>query len=362
MDKIIIKCPDWKSDHTKHPIRCFIATNLFLIISSVAQALELKPFPGQQTNFLNSSGQNLSEQRIAKRKISHQIEQKTTSIIAQQPDRNNLAPISTDNKYLAPDLRKLDRSAHPHRFYIGPDIFYRSYNEIIAPNPGQSFEFGTLYGAQATYNYVKGNSIYAGADFRYGGGTTTYDGSDQAGNPSASTTSNQLLNIEGRLGYTFSSDRQERLLTSPFIGLGYHQWNRDIASTPGSIGLVEDYSWGYVGPGLRLDYQASPQLDIGLDAKLMLMFNGKIDAKIKNAAATSGSGELGNALQYAIELPITYHLSQDANSNVDLKLTPYYRSQNIDRGPRFGIGTGSAQEPASNTSVYGITLGTQFNF
>jgi hypothetical protein len=33
----------------------------------------------------------------------------------------------------------------------------------------------------------------------------------------------------------------------------------------------------------------------------------------------SGSGKLGNALQYEVELPITYHLSQNADSNIDLK-------------------------------------------
>jgi hypothetical protein len=177
--------------------------------------------------------------------------------------------------------------------------------------------------------------------------------------PVTSTTNNQFLNAEGRLGYTFSLDKQERFLISPFVGVGYHKWNRDNSSTASAIGFIEDYSWGYVGPGVQAKYQVSPQFDVGLNAKLMMMVDGKIEATIKDASNSKGNGSLGNALQYEVELPMTYHLVQDRSSNnINLKLTPYYRSQNIARGPFFSLG----REPASKTSVYGVTLGAQFDF
>jgi hypothetical protein len=127
---------------------------------------------------------------------------------------------------------------------------------------------------------------------------------------------------------------------------------------------LENYSWGYIGPGIQAKYQISPQLDIGLNAKLMMMVGGKIDFISKDAATgqvtSTDNAELGNALQYEVELPITYHLSKDANSSLDLKLTPYYRSQDIARGSLSN--NGNVLEPASNTSVYGATFGAQFNF
>jgi hypothetical protein len=365
---------NWKFARTTYPVSCLISTGLLLTMSIGSQAYEPKPSDRQQPHISLFSTQPLFLHSIINGKASRQKEKKRTLTIAQQlPKRNGSLPID-GNKSLAQKLEEFPNSAqaHPHQFYIGPDLFYRDYKEEEIRPGFKSNEFGTLYGVQATYDYVKGNSIYGGGSFRYGGGKTAYEGGIQINgtqNDLKSTTDNKFLNAEGRLGYTFSLDRQDRLLVSPFVGVGYHQWNRDVASSLSSngtrfAGVIEDYSWGYLGPGVQAKYQVSPQFDIGLDAKLMMMVDGKIEATIKNPATgqvtSTDGGKLGNALQYEVELPITYHLTQDNNSNIDLKLAPYYRSQDIARGPLFRSGT--AREPASKTSVYGVTLGAQFNF
>jgi hypothetical protein len=351
-------------DRTKYSTSYLMAAGVFFTISSGAQASELKQSSSKQTKPSIFDTHSLLTQSVSDKKTSKKKEQKKNLTIAQQIPKENLKTPTND--------KRSTKSKNPHRLYIGPDLFYRDYNEIVSP--AKSHEFGTLYGVQATYDYVKGNSIYVGASLRYGNGTTTYDGSTRSNSapiPVAAKTNNQFLNAEGRLGYTFSLDKRNRLLISPFVGVGYHQWNRDVLSGLTSDGKptgssFENYSWGYVGPGIQAKYQVSPQFDIGINAKLMMMLGGKIDATDKTSTGQvtgSGSGELGNALQYEVELPITYHLSHNADSNINLKLTPYYRSQNIAEGSRFKLSNGNnVNEPASNTSVYGVDFGAEFAF
>jgi Outer membrane protein beta-barrel domain len=324
-------------------------------------------------NYSWTSVDSLSSQSLQSREI------KTPITIAQQPPiepspTENIPQTSSQNSDTNSQKNTDDknRSTLPSRFYIGPDFFHRNYSEEEIRPGFKSNEFGTLYGLQASYDYVKGNSIYFGFGYRYGGGKTTYDGSlqDENATPAKSKTENSFLNLEGRLGYTFQpGGRKGRLLLSPFVGLGYHNWDRNISgdlTTPqGQIqinDLSENYSWGYAGPGFHAEYKVSKRFDIGLNAKLMFMFGNSfnVENKFQGQLVTQDSGNLGNALQYEVELPLTFHLVDKPRTGVDLKVTPYYRSQDIARGPLLNGGTGN--EPASTTSVYGVTAGVQFRF
>jgi hypothetical protein len=286
-------------------------------------------------------------------------------------EKKDAAPSSSSPTSSNSDSSSLD---FPVRLYIGPDFFHRNYSEEQIRPGFKSNEFGTLFGLQTSLDYVKGNAVYFGMGFRYGGGQTTYDGGTQAGDPFKSKTDNQFFNLEGRLGYTFQTGRpKHRFLISPFVALGYHKWNRNISggiatTSDGSTSIsdtTENYSWGYVGPGFHTEYKISPKFTIGLNAKLMFMLGGDIDLEISRGGIVTnqGEGSLGNKLQYEIELPLTYTLVQNSKNAIDLKLTPYYRSQDIARGPEFALSSGSgATEPASSTSVYGATFGVQFRF
>jgi hypothetical protein len=97
----------------------------------------------------------------------------------------------------------------------------------------------------------------------------------------------------------------------------------------------------------------------------MFMLGGNIDLEVQNGGLVidQGSGKLGNDLQYEIELPLTYNLVENSKNGIDLKFTPYYRSQDIARGQPFALSNGGgAVEPASTTSVYGATVGVQLRF
>jgi hypothetical protein len=353
--------------NSKYLVSYLFSAGLLAAMSNGSQAQELKPSSQQTAGSTVFTSEALFGKNIIKKQAVKYHQQQPNLKIAQKLPQSHAKVPATSQDLI--QSQKSTTSVSPHQFYIGPDLFYRTYNESVPERPSfKSYEFGTLYGIQANYNYLKKDSIYAGVSFRYASGATTYDGSTQDGTPLSATTDNQFLNAEGRLGYTFSLDKQDRLMVSPFLGIGYHQWDRDNAPTFSSNGSpvpgnLEIYSWGYIGSGVQAKYQISPQLDVGLNAKLMMMVGGNIisiDRDANNQVTNVDGGGLGNTLQYEVELPITYHLAKDASSNIDLKLIPYYRSQNIARGPLFK--SGNALEPASNTSVYGVTLGAQLNF
>jgi hypothetical protein len=268
----------------------------------------------------------------------------------------------------------------PHRVFIGPEIFYRNYNEEKITPDFKSFESGFLYGVKLQYDYVKRSSVYVGADFRYDRGQTDYSGGlqDIAGNNLGAIngkTDNEFFNFEGRLGYTFKADKIGRFLLTPYVGYGYQQWNRNLLGgdfeVPG-LGLVsladatEDYSWNYLAGGLRAEYRPSRRFTVGMNFKLMGMLNGTVDTQ--SGGQPTGTLDLGERLQAEVEFPLTYHLVDKPKSSIDVRFTPFYRSQNIGRGA-FRITSVDAQgnafgalEPASTADVYGATFGVVFGF
>lgn len=411
---------DWKLSLVQSTMRCTFAAALMIAASSGLRAQTLKPSAENQAGAVRipglgqlseaaslqpsvTSAQRLEQQETPSGRTQVSALNKTryswtkletisaqalfqgnqnSLMVAVQPSplageitlkgetpASNQVAQNTAETTAAPEL--------PSRFYLGPDLFYRDYSEEEITPGFKSDEFGTLFGLQASYDYVKRNSVYVGVGFRYGGGETKYDGGLQDGTgtiiPATSTTDNQFFNVEGRLGYTFAPDRKRRFLISPFVALGYHQWDREISGNVTIPGFgqfqvadtSEVYSWGYVGPGFHAEYKVSRKFDIGLNAKLMVMLGGriKVEDSFQGVVFDEGSGDLGNTLQYEVELPITYHLVENPRSAIDLKLTPYFRSQDISRGQVFELSSGSfAVEPASTTVVFGATLGVQFRF
>jgi hypothetical protein len=247
----------------------------------------------------------------------------------------------------------------PNRFTLSADFFHRFYREEEIVPGFKSDEFGNLIGGQADYDYIKGDSLYFGASLRYAGGQTTYDGGlqDGAGNltPLVSTTDNRFLNINARLGYTFKVGVEDKFLLTPFVGVGYNKWERDLLAVDTPLGFLPteftDYSWTTVDFGLKSEYKLSPNFDIGLNLKVLFPGDGRVSTVPR---------ALGNKAQYEIELPLTYHLTESSVDAFDIRLAPYYRSQDIGRSG--GVINLDPVEPNSTTAVYGATIGVVYRF
>jgi hypothetical protein len=309
-----------------------------------------------------------SDEEVSNKSLSFQsslpVGRSSPTLLAQ--NASDAAPLSS-----APDSSDYLQNQKPNRFFIGPEIFYRNYSEGGFGDPNlKSFEHGFLYGVKVQYDFVKRNSVYIGADFRYDRGQTTYDGSTQDGIPiNNATTDNEFINFEGRLGYTFKADKVGRFLLTPYVGYGYQQWNRNLngdGEIPGvgpiqTTAFSEDYSWNYLAGGLRAEYRPSRRFTVGMNFKLMGMINGNLDLKIAGANATL---DLGEHIQAEVEFPITYHIVDKPKSGIDIRFTPFYRSQNIGPGnPLILDANGNGiREPQSTTDVYGATFGVVFSF
>lgn len=336
---------------------------------SDVHAQEIKTPSDMKTNSLENTSQVTTKDKLisGKQKAS-QLFQVSQAPSSPPENEGNKPQNATPEKKEAAKVE----TEKPNRFALSADFFHRFYREEEIIPGFKSDEFGSLIGGQADYDYVKGNSVYFGASLRYAGGNTTYDGGIQTPllegglllTPAKSTTSNRFLNINARVGYTFKVGLEDRLLLTPFIGIGYNRWERDVLSIVSPLDgntiptFFSNYSWTTIDLGLKSEYKLSPKFDIGLNLKVLLPGNGQV---------STIRSPLGNRTQYEVELPLTYHLTESSIDAFDIKLTPYYRSQDIGRSGVDIINLGNgflqiAQEPNSTTAVYGATLGVVYKF
>lgn len=244
---------------------------------------------------------------------------------------------------------------------VGPDVYYRDYDEKGLPHPAKSHEYGGLYGINLGYDYVKACCFYFGSDLNVSGGTTVYDGSlmdldTHAITPYRSRTNNLFFDAEARAGYTFEIN--SRTILSIFFGLGYHFWHRGaVPNNP--YGYDEDYQWPYSSFGIRAEYRLTEQILLGLNLKSMWMFLGTMVA----STHPDETFYLGSKNQYEVEFPVTYRLACPEWYLDSIKITPYYRNRPIGRSdpiwttiPELDNKVVSFVEPESATHVAGVRL------
>lgn len=250
-----------------------------------------------------------------------------------------------------------------HSIYIGPDIYYRDYKEIVT-SPAKSNEYGCLYGFQIGYDYIKSSHYYFGTDLRYSTGTTVYDGSLQNYisnqiTPYKSTTLNDFLNFEVRCGKTY---QLKRCIIIPYFGLGYFSWFRGCSPND-PYGYDEYYSWRYTALGLRSIYKINYKWSFGLNIKFMLMTH----ATMISSDLEKITFQLGNKLQTELEVPLNYTFNKSFIFFDQISWVPYYRSQNIGESNVQSVRLSNNRllnfvEPSSSTNIVGIRLEFRKNF
>ena len=250
---------------------------------------------------------------------------------------------------------------HPHRVYLGPDVFYRNYEEKLKL-PLKSHDHGVFYGFQLGYDYKKNNTVYGAFDFAYAWGNVVYNGSltnlvTSKVRFTKDRSINRILNTEIRLGFNAVPKTLTQLNLIPYLGFGYLRWHRDI-------GYKEIYSWEFLSGGLLTTYDINEYYNLGLNIKAMRMINGKIKIHIENFALELN---LGNLWQFGVELPMTIALNFD--KTWDLRFVPYYYQKNIGKSNSRTIKLIdiedkfiSMDEPSSHTYIIGSRLELGYSF
>ncbi len=216
---------------------------------------------------------------------------------------------------------------NPHRVYIGPDLFYMRDHNHKAQTKVKSHGF--LGGVKAGYDYFKPKAIYAGIDGLYALGKErgyiehyNFNPYYSLGNYSWEYKARtRFAHAEARLGYNFRAG--SRFLMTPFLGLGGYysrstsSWTIEEMYFRNSTRLTS--SWGYYALGMRTVFDICPSIDLGLILKGMRSFSGRIKFESPILYRT---GSLKNSWGYEIDLPLTWHLGD--TKQWDLQLEPYY--------------------------------------
>lgn len=196
-------------------------------------------------------------------------------------------------------------------------------------------------------------------------GTVTYDGQTNLGNPVRTDTEATLLDGQVRLGRHFGLGGGQ---ITPYLGIAYHYWNRDILATQtagGSYvsGLHEIYRWTSLDLGMRaVTATRVPGLRLGLEVRGF-----QIKRPVMELMAANGFDRttlaLGEKSGWHLGLPIDYTLSAATTMRVEVYAEAWRfgrsATQDLTAG---GIVVGSVYEPRSETRVYGLVIGLSRQF
>jgi hypothetical protein len=224
---------------------------------------------------------------------------------------------------------------------------------------GLDGEDGWVPGFSVTASSMKDlfgqHNLYAFGQITFTRGTTSYWA---AGGPvTQSTDGAALFDADFRLGKGF--DTGPGMMTTPYLGAGWHAWDRDLSNAEGPYGYHEKYSNGYVGAGVLMQVAAASRLVISGDALVGATIgadiagtpNGGADIIPFNAGLGSSMiVKAGVAADYAITDRI--HM----NAGVDWTHFSYGQSAPFCIGPILGS-CPNAYEPDSTSSYLTARVG-----
>ena len=189
--------------------------------------------------------------------------------------------------------------------------------------------------------------------------TIQYDGQTQGGTPLQTKSDAIIIDTYFRFGSYFDIARNH----SPYIGLGFRYWLRnihpgyDINGNP-VAGLQEQYYWGYLLVGYEGHFLVSDDVEMGFDIRSTLMLNGKMDVNFlgyNNYDDTQVN--LGNEFGVRFAIPIKIKIRKHS-----LIVAPYYEIIDIGKSNTVRLTSGGAAtttviyEPRSETRNIGINI------
>ena len=208
------------------------------------------------------------------------------------------------------NAQEVVKQENPHNVYFGPVGFWQNFEVDANTMDDEDVEVegkvksnGYFGGAKIGYEHLKKDSIYFGVDGTFAAG--------RAKDELVSTTEKEHRtalwgNAESRLGYNFGGDS---FRISPFVGIG---WDYYRPTTKVSL----SFDWFYGTAGFKSTKAITDIFDLGLNAKAMYNFRPSV-----NADKISVHGK-GQSWGYELGLPLTWHVDQA--KNWDVQLEPYF--------------------------------------
>ncbi len=198
-------------------------------------------------------------------------------------------------------------SLHAHDFglnrqalQIGPEIYH-----LKRIRKGGTEQSGTLYGISASYNRLKRYGWYIGLEGSFATGTIK----GHTGNDSKISSRFKDQWAEARFGYTFQQKEGCELAFTPFIGLGYAQENNHFKN-PSPLPIHFKTRYGYANWGFLTWAHLFCDWETGLNFHMRIPYNPECKAT-NDPLHAPVTQNIGERLQYKVELPITYRAFSD---------------------------------------------------
>jgi len=172
----------------------------------------------------------------------------------------------------------------------------------------------------------------------YHEGKVSYTGHTSFGAPYNTLTNEKIMDMALRGGKWLDA----RYPVMPFVGIGYHHWDRDIL--PGTIsGLFETYHWPYFWFGTKVLVAKQKSSQHFLDIGLLKPINPQMQA-INYSPVLYPESRLGFRGMFTSNFRLT------RNSRITLE--PFYEYWDLGSSPI----SNSWYEPASKTNNVGINV------
>ena len=176
--------------------------------------------------------------------------------------------------------------AEASTFEITPSLYYFQYQEFDTGNQLLDEEKGVIPGLKLSFNHsFSSGTIQSHAS--YFSGEVDYTGQTQSGAPHETDTTERLI----KLGLKWIPHDTAGIPGRLFLGFQYWNWDRDIQTNKGVLGLHEVYTWNELELGLRFESEQSQHARYWLDISALYVFNPQVEVSLPSSQVNLALGQ-----------------------------------------------------------------------
>lgn len=241
-----------------------------------------------------------------------------------------------------------------HSFAVGITTEYFDYHE-----KGVTID-GPLYGVYGTYTYHGENRLMASAGLTLSYGELDYDGRTFSGAPANADTEDALVEFRGLVGYDWTVT--EKLVVTPFVGLGYWYWNSDIQ---GSGGYERETTYWYSPFGVQATSPVSHDVEWGVAAEYDLFLGGAVESHLSDVDSGFNDPKVNLKAGDGYGMRSSVWVATKMEEGFRLRVEPFLTYWKIDASNSEklklnGATIGNVFEPSNDTTSYGLRLSMEF--
>jgi len=166
----------------------------------------------------------------------------------------------------------LPQLAYADTFEVTPSLYYFQYQEFDSGHRALNEEKGLLPGLKLGFNHSVSDGIIK-VQGSFFSGEVDYTGQTQSGAPHQTDTSERLI----KLGLKWIPNETESIPGRLFLGFHYSDWDRDIQTRNGVLGLHEIYTWYELELGLKFESEALQHTGYWLDLSVFYVFDPNLE-------------------------------------------------------------------------------------